>query len=356
MFDFIKILNRKPVIIAIAALFLIAIIYLSLFSSIDMTENDNIMIKNNQINLSLLSIRQKIAQMIVIRGDSKENLLMVDENIGGIFLDRQKTKEDYVNIINVYQNNSKIKLFAATDLEGAWNPFLFYESLYFTEINSSKTAYEIGKEHGEILKEMGFNVNFAPVSEFVDKSYGGGRAFSGSKNEIKKKISSYIKGLQENVFSTCKHYPGKGMINNLHTGIDKQNISLDDLELFQECFKNNVSAVMVGHQVAYGEIDSDGKPSSVSEEVISKIPSDKLVISDEINMLGFSSLYIDKADMYKDLINSGENLILDFELDYVKLSKLLDELEIMAKNDEISQDKIDNSVKKILRMKGYEII
>ncbi|MEM0465906.1 MAG: glycoside hydrolase family 3 N-terminal domain-containing protein [Candidatus Pacearchaeota archaeon] len=318
-----------------------------------MRNTKNIVIKGDYINFSSLTTKQKIAQMIIVRGDIKKNLFMLNENIGGIFLDNLKTKEDYFNMIKKYQESSKIKLFVATDMEGAWNPFPFYESIYFSQINSSNVAYKVGLEHGEILKDMGFNVNFAPVAEFIDNSYGG-RTFLGNKKDVKEKLISYIQGLQKNVYPTCKHYPGKGMINNLHYYSDSQIIEKEDLELFECCIDKNVPFIMVGHQIVSGELDSKGKPSSVSEDVISSISRENvLIISDEINMKGLSKFYKNKVDLYKDLINSGENLILDFYIDYKELVKLLDKLEEKVNLGEIEIQKIDNSVTKILKLKGY---
>ncbi len=319
---------------------------------------ENILIEENKINLSSLTLRQKISQMIMVRGD-KEDLNFVKLNVGGIFLDRQDSEENYKNLIEKYQENSKIKLLVSTDLEGAWTPFPKKEasqiSIPFSEIKDSDEAYEIGLAHGELLKRTGFNLNFAPVAEFRDEVYGG-RAFLGDKEEVKEKIVSYIKGLQKKVLGTCKHYPGKGMIKNLHFRSDRQNISKEDLELFDACLKENISSIMVSHQIVEGEVDSGGKPSSVSREIIKNIDDSVLIVSDEINMRGLKNFYIlNKRGMYADLINSGENLILDFDLDSVKLDKLIKKIEIDVRNGKVSEEEIDKSVRKILMKKGYTI-
>jgi beta-glucosidase-like glycosyl hydrolase len=201
---------------------------------------------------------------------------------------------------------------------------------------------------------LGFNLNFAPVAEFSDEVYGG-RAFQGTKEEVKEKLSFYIKGLQENIAGTCKHYPGKGMINNLHIKDDEQIISKEDLELFDVCFNNNILGVMVGHQIVTGELDSNGMPSSVSKEIIFTIDDSVLIIADEINMAGLKNFYSDKTELYVDLINSGENVILDFKLNPISMYKLIGKLEEEVEEGNINEDNVDESVKKILMMKGYVI-
>lgn len=355
--------NKK--IILFASFFLIFIVFISVYffnnyiikKQISEINLDNIIIEDNKINFNSLTLKQKIGQMIIVRGDKKD-LNFNKLNVGGIFLDRQKSEEDYSKLIKDYQDNSKIKLLISTDLEGAWTPFHNPEPHqvfpHFSEIESPEEVEEIGLMHGLLLKKIGFNLNFAPVAEYFDDVYGG-RSFSGTDEEIAKKVAAYISGLQKNVFGTCKHYPGKSMEKNLHYFSDIQEISERDLYLFEVCLENNISAIMVSHQIATGLIDSKGKPSSVSDEVISTIDESILIIADEINMNSLKNFYPDKTKMYVDLINSEENIILDFSLDSFKLYKLVKEIEKQVEKGNIDSNKIDNSVMKILVAKGYEI-
>ena len=344
-----------PVILILILIYLID--YLVVIDQLKKEGTEGIVIRNNTIDFYSLTLRQKLAQMIVVRGKEK-NIAMTRMNIGGIFLDKLKTKEDYKRQINNFQNKSKIKLLVSADMEGRWNPFFkFIEFPAFSEIKNKEEAYNSGLGQGKLMKELGFNLNFAPVAEFKDESYGG-RVFSGSEEEIKGKLAGYIKGLQENVNGTCKHYPGKGLIKNLHRGRDYQSINKEDLELFQLCFDENISAVMVGHQIVNGEIDSKGKQASVSKEIIGSLKEqfEGLIISDEINMFGLKFSYLfNKIRLYKDLINSGENLILDFSLNSVRAHKLILKLEKAVERGEIDEEKINESARKILKFKGYKV-
>ncbi|MCK4647788.1 hypothetical protein KAT24_02575 [Candidatus Pacearchaeota archaeon] len=353
----------KKVVIFLTMLFISLVLLFYLISCLVISEKvkkentDNIIIDNSTIQFDSLTLRQKIAQMIVVKGENKKNIYLTNLNIGGIYLYKQKFEEDYSSLISEYQNASKIKLFVSADLEGVWNPFSnFQEFPKFSEITTKEEAYNVGLEHGKILKRVGFNINFAPVAEVSDNVYGG-RVFIGTEKDVKEKLENYIKGLQKNVLGTCKHYPGKGMIKNLHDRIDKQIILKEDLELFDICIKNNISAMMVGHQIVSGEVDSNAKPSSVSKEIIDNLNNfSGLIISDEINMAGLKRFYLfNKKALYRDLINSGENLILDFKLTPVSAYKLLNKLEKLVKSGKIDEDKINQSVKKILIAKGYKV-
>ena len=347
-------------VVSVIIALVLGIYYLNLYKinkEISELSLENIILNGNKIDLNSLTLKQKIGQMIMIRGDER-GLGFNKLNVGGIFLDRQEREEDYRNLIRDYQANSKIKLFVSTDLEGVWTPFHNPEPHqlfpYFSEINSIEEAEEVGLKHGKLLKEIGFNLNFAPVAEYSDDVYGG-RTFSGTKEEISDKIGAYIIGLQKNVLGTCKHYPGNSMEKNLHDVPDEQEISKDDLILFDVCLEKNISSIMVSHQIAFGELNSKGKPSSVSKEIISTVDDSILIIADEINMKGLKYFYSDKTKLYADLINSGENLILDFYLDPIKLYKLINKIEKEVEKGNIDEKKIDNSVKKILIRKGYDI-
>jgi len=345
----------KEAILMILIVFILLSSYFLNERKMEREDTDNIVLQGNVVQLNSLTLRQKLAQMIMVRGDGGDTEL-TELDVGGIFLDKQENEEQYSGLIARYQSESRIKLLVATDLEGAWNPFYEKKQVfpYFSDVNNSQEAYEVGLSHGKLLRDVGFNMNFAPVAEFTDLAYGG-RTFSGSKEEIKEKLKAYILGLQESVAGTCKHYPGKALQENLHLKTDTQSIDEDDLELFEECVKQNISAIMVGHQIVEGEFDSHGRPSSVSEEVIGNIPDSVLVVADEVNMRGLKNFYISKRKMYQDLINSGENLILDFNLDKKSTYNLLIDLEEDVRKGRISEEKVDESVRKILKLKGYDV-
>jgi beta-N-acetylhexosaminidase len=230
----------------IGLLFSYLVYYFYILNKVSNENTDNIIIEKDFIDFDSLTLKQKIAQMIFVSDNG--NLDLTEQNIGGIFLTKQKEREKCRQRILDYQNKSKIRLFISADMEGAWSPFEFVGFPSFSEIKNREEAYNIGREQGGLLKQIGFNLNFAPVAEYSDSVYGG-RAFTGTDREVEEKLEGYITGLQESVSGICKHYPGKGMIKNLHFRKDRQKIEKRDLNLFEVCFKNNISGVMVGHQI-----------------------------------------------------------------------------------------------------------
>ena len=308
-------------------------------------------------NISEMTTKEKVAQMFMVQGD-KFHQEYLDLGIGGYFLNSQNSKENYSNPIKQY-NNSKIKPFFATDLEGYWNTLnSFYESKSFGEVRNKTEAYELGVSHAKILKEIGFNWDFSPVVETKNTVWIN-RSFTGNNSEINDKISSYIKGLEENdIMATAKHYPGGNLLKNPH--FFKVKVSAENLELdkFSAAINANVSSIMVGHTIV------NKKQSTVDKQIISELKEkfDGIIITDAITMLGLKISYIFRQKkMIEDLILAGSDVILytsvkPFGPTPKKVTKYINYISEEIEKGKIDINQIDKSVEKILKYKGYEVV
>ena len=324
------------------------------------TENIRVEGNGSIVVFDSLSLQQKLAQMMFVSGmrNSEEIARM---NIGGIYLFRESgNRRYYTEMIKKFENASKIKPFFSTDLEGYLNPFKqFYESQALSNITNAHTSQELGREHGKLLQEIGFTMNFAPVAE-ADGKVWPGRGWNGSTFQIAERVNAYLDGLQSfGIIGVVKHYPG-GSIENKdpHKGVVEKEIRGGELFPFLEAFKK-AQGVMVGQVVVSGDVESEGKPCSVSLACISSIRKEGfngLIITDEINMNGLSNFYTVKEEMYVDLINAGNDVILDFRLTPRSLDKLLRGLEMKVKKGEIDEEKINEATKRILKAKGYTLV
>jgi len=140
----------------------------------------------------------------------------------------------------------------------------------------------------------------------------------------------------------------------VHAAIDKT-----DLGFFDEAIKSKVSSIMIGHTMVSGELNSHGKQSTVSKNIIDELRKkfDGLIITDAIGMLGLrSSYFFDSSRMYIDLIKAGNDLILDtFYLSsgFKRVRNGISEIESAVRRGEITESRINSSVKRILKIKGY---
>ena len=337
---------------------------------LEIKEPDNILFEksaypvfNRSINilyLDSLTLRQKIAQMIITsdRIDDKEalaNLL-----IGGVYIDTKATKQEYIDSINNIQDNAIIPFFITTDMEGCINPFSSFQDFpAFKDIKTAKEAFSAGYEEGRLLKELGFSINFAPVVDLEDTIWKC-RSFSGTPQEISEKAIAYINGLQENgIIATAKHYPGKTLdVNDPHSHLVYASLDRNDLLPFESSIKDNVSAIMISHIIVNGSADSESRPSVVSKNLVIDLKNrfSGLIITDDINMHGLTNFYSNKEQMYIDLFKAGNDIILYLNTNIKNVEYLISVVENAVKNGEISEEKIDDSVARILGAKGILVI
>jgi len=313
------------------------------------------------INISKLTLKEKIGQLVIVKPNGLNEEYLTELHVGGIFLNNLKSAEEYSETIKFYNQNSKIKLFVSTDMEGYWNPFNFYKSKSFGDISDDSDAYDLGVEHSKILSELGFNLDFSPIVETRNTVWPG-RTFNGTDQEIKDKISAYIQGLHKNnILATAKHYPGGSMIKNPHLKKYETEIFEKDLDFFDHAIKEKVDAIMVGHPIVYGAVDSNGKQATISREVIGPLRNkfDGLIITDAVTMLGLRLSYLlNFKKVYPVLISAGNDIILDTHKHsgYCSIKKRINEIEKAVEKGYIPEELINQKVKRILEAKGYFVI
>lgn len=319
------------------------------------------LVSGQEINISQLSLDEKLGQMVMVSGN-QFNEAYLALHIGGIFIDAKMSKEEYQELIARYQNASPISLFVATDLEGYWNPFTFAPSKAFGEIGNDVEAYEVGSAQGEVLREMGFTMDFSPVVETRNEVWPG-RSFIGSHEEVRTKILQYIAGLQsKGIIATAKHYPGGSMLRDPHKYRVHATITADDLSYFNDSIAHHVGAVMVGHPIVTGVLDSHGKQASVSPEVISHLRASfpGIIVTDSIGMLGIRLSYLfNGGKLYVDLVRAGNDIILDTGKLFSSprgVGRGIGALKQAIQRGEISQQQIDMSLQRILSAKGYKVV
>lgn len=314
----------------------------------------------NTLQFDSLSLKQKIAQMIITYGNEDNKELLQKMLVGGVHLGAKSSKEEFLQSINLFQNESILPFFITLDLEGGCkNPFENFQSFPSAkDIQTAEEAYAVGYDEGRLLKEMGFTINFAPVVDLKDNIWNC-RSFSGTPLEISEKTSSYILGVQSSgILATAKHYPGKTLSSSdPHKTLTYADITLDDVAMFENSIKNNVSAIMISHVIVKGILDSGSKPGAVSDKLITNLKDQftGLIISDEVMMRGLKDYYSDKDQMYIDLFKAGNDLVLNFNQNPKEIYHMILVIEKAVKKGIISEKNIDASVKKILQAKGINI-
>src|SRR5712691_1766256 len=172
-------------------------------------------------------------------------------------------------------------------------------------------ARSLGRVTGEVLRMLGFNMNFAPVMSIMtderDLLSNGlySRSFGRSPGEVLGYTTVYLRGLQETVLIAClKHFPGIGAGEvDSHEQMPLVQLSHDDLiaqdlapyiELFGRK-DDRVRCVMVSHG-GFPNIDirketTSGliEPASLSHNIVTRLLREELgykhlVVTDDLEM------------------------------------------------------------------------
>lgn len=321
-----------------------------------------------------LSLEEKVAQMFMfgINDSNTDGILNLIKNnkIGGVILYKKNynTYEEMLNLVKKLKDansSNKIPLFIAIDEEGGRvnrlpKEFINIKSIYQTsQLNDKNLIKEHAKIISDILVSSGINMNFSPVLDIYNDSGSNvlvSRCFSNNKDVVADFGVEYMKTMQNNnLIPVVKHFPGHGCTKKdshifLPLVVDYKEILIKHIKPFEYAIKNDCDAIMVSHIV----IRKLTKllPTSLSKTFIKKYLReeynyDNLVITDDIRMHPVNLLY--KFISLRKAF-SGENDIVLFkyrENDAQTINKVIE----MVRKNKISEEKINDSVSRILRIK-----
>ena len=222
-----------------------------------------------------------------------------------------------------------------------------------SEIKELNNAYQIGLKRGEELKELGINLNLSPLMDNAgEEDYLYSRSFQKDPELAGELGKSLILGHQEaEIFSAIKHFPGYiGMMTNPE---ERLMIASSEpvITQFKEVMKVSPAFVMTANAI-YEKIDPS-LPFTFSETAIDYLKDslgrDVLILSDDLLQNSLLNSY-DLKDIVINPINAG----IDLEIisGYrSSVSEALDAFLNAVNNQEISLEKIDTAVSRIIKFK-----
>lgn len=321
--------------------------------------------------MNKMSLDEKIAQMLFVRVPEEDDFsILTRYQFGGYLLFAKDvkniTKNELIEKTGYYQNASKIPVLIGIDEEGGTvsrissNPNIVKE-----RFKSPQELYQIGgmdkiledlKEKNSLLKELGINVNLAPVADVSENpsDYMYYRTFGKNANET----SDYIKEVIEaskgtDVSSVLKHFPGYGNNVDTHTGIAIDNRSLEefkniDFKPFKAGIEAGAEAVLVNHNIIVNI--ENNVPASLSKNVHTILRNDLgfsgIIITDDILMSAIKD-YVDNPSVKAVLAGNDLIIVSDYE-------KSLNEIKEGINNGSISMELIDRAVVRIIAWKYYK--
>lgn len=378
---------RKQKIIGIVIIIIIVLAILGINNRNIFNDNKQIIQDKQQIKQENLTIDEKVDKivasmsqteklgqmmMIGIQGTKvdDDSLYMLHQfHMGGVILfDRNMESPEQVKQLTSdlqAQSNEKVPLFIGIDEEGGdvvrmaekLTPPPSQKEIGATgDIEQAKTwAIKTAKS----LKDIGINVNFAPVADVGSNDK---RSYSTDANTVIDFVRAATKGYQqENIIYSLKHFPGIGKgkvdshVDSSSIDVTKEILMAEDILPFKTIIDENDPNdyfILVSH-LKYPVLDEE-YPASLSSKIMIDLLRNELgykgiIITDDMEM-GAVANHNDFRSIGVNAVKAGADIVLvchEYEHQKEVYLGLLD----AVNSGEISQERIDESVKRIIKVK-----
>lgn len=337
--------------------------------------------------LKSMTLEEKIGQMLFVGMDTLQadgksgKITKINRTIegkieawspGGVILygKNMEDQEQVTELNQALQQASRIPLFIGTEEEGGENSRIASQekmkveetetARMIGESGDSVRARETGQTIGTYMKEMGFNLNFAPVVDVSEKEENvimGSRTYGTDPELTADMASAFVTGIQaEGVSAVLKYFPGQGSLTeDTHKGaadITKTIKELRETEFkpFSEGIEAGADFIMVGH-ASVSSVTENQTPASLSKLMIAEILRnelrfDSVVITDSMNMKAITETYSPEEAAAK-AVKAGADMILCPD----NGREAYEGIRKAVKDGEIEEKRLDESVLRILKVK-----
>jgi len=322
-----------------------------------------------------LSQDEKLGQLFIVAlyTNKDENHInqvrniVTNDKIGGLILMQDDAARE-INLVNEFQQKSKVPLMIGMDAE--WGLYQrintahkFPWAMTLGAIQDKDLIYQMAAKIAEDCKRMGVNWDFAPVVDVNTNPNNpiiGNRSFGSEVSNVTQSALSYANGLQDNnILAAIKHFPGHGDTNtDSHLDLPVVSHSLQrlnkiELAPFKDLMNKGIGGVMVAHLYVPSLESGKGIPASISKNIITGLLKEKLgykglIITDALNMGAVANKY--KPGELDALAFKAGNDIMLFSQGVSEGKKLIQKA---IDQGEISQSRVEESVKKILLTKYF---
>jgi beta-N-acetylhexosaminidase len=338
--------------------------------------------------LRKLTLEEKIGQVFMIwcrasflNVENPEYLQLLDSmqkyhvgsfamtvHVDGPYLLRSEPYEA-AELLNRLQKESKLPLLFAADFERGVSMRLmgttvFPHAMAFGGDGKVEDAEAFGRISAEEARAIGIHWNFFPDADVNSNPANpiiNTRSFGEDPKQVGDLVAAYIKGAHEGgMLTTVKHFPGHGdTATDSHLGVASVGVDrahLDSIELppFRQAIEAGVDSVMVAH-VTVPALDSDpNHVATVSPVIVSDLLEKQLgfkgiIVTDALDMAGLTHLFANNIGRAAvEAFKAGNDLLLipaDFPASYNSMLQAV-------QSGEISRDRLDHSVLKILKAKA----
>ncbi|MCM2575921.1 glycoside hydrolase family 3 protein [Streptomyces meridianus] len=225
---------------------------------------------------------------------------------------------------------------------------------------SRSDARTAGRISGAELAAMGIRQDYAPVADVNVNPANpviGVRSLGADPQAVAGLVAAQVQGYQSSqVAATAKHFPGHGdTATDSHYGLPKITHTAEEWERldappFRAAIEAGIDSIMTAH-ILVPSLDPAEDPATLSKPILTGILREKLgydgvVVTDSLGMAGVRQKYGDERVPVL-AINAGVDQLLNPPDLAVAWNAVLD----AVKGGEISEERIDESILRILELK-----
>jgi len=316
-------------------------------------------------DLCSLTIEQKVGQLFIIGIDGTEMDAKIEETIkdlhpGGILLlgknieNEKQLKKLISDLQTIAKEDTGLPLLIAIDQEGGVvNRIGFLEeNTAQKDIKTREKAYQVGFNRGKELKDLGVNLNLAPLlDEIKENDFIFNRAFQENQDKTSELAKELIKGQKEAGILTCiKHFPGYGEVTFHPEDNLGERQELPEIAQFKEAMEQNPEFVMTAN-VVYKELgDLPFTFLKKGVDLIKKELGDSvLIISDDLDQYSLLNNY-SLEDIVVKPIDAGVDILI-FSGWRLPAKDGVKALLSVVKEARIEEEKINQAVERIIEIK-----
>ena len=224
-----------------------------------------------------------------------------------------------------------------------------------------QNAYECGNTIGTYLRRYGFDIDFAPVADVNTNPENiviGQRAFSDDPAIAAPMVTNYLQGLKDAGVTGCiKHFPGHGDTKaDTHYGYAQSMKTWDEmLNCEMVTFKAGIAwgcqLIMTAHiavpNVTGSDVPSTMSPVILQDKLRGELGYQNIIITDAMEMGAITQQY-SCAEATVGCILAGVDIVLGPQNFVVAFDAVIAAVE----NGTISEERINQSVRRILKLKS----
>lgn len=211
------------------------------------------------------------------------------------------------------------------------------------------------------LAAVGINQNYSPVADVNSNAMNpviGVRAFGGEPDLVSELTIAQVHGFQDDggISSSVKHFPGHGDTDvDSHYGLpiiekSAEEFRAEDLPPFEAAIDAGVDSIMTAH-IVVPALDDAGVPATLSYPILTELLRDELgyegvIVTDSLSMDGVREDLEDDRVPVEAILAGADQMLMppDLRVAY-------DGVMAAVEDGEITEERIDESVRRILEQK-----